>query len=138
MGSQHRDKVATGMPDIFFSTVSCCSFVFPPDAARLAWYHSLTSAESAKVEYATEWHSESPPHKSMPPSSKKWYRNEQEAMMDAMSSNSDSFNPEGKAVQDITDWCQESECAANKAFVDSRRSATGCNLITLLRHSSQS
>jgi hypothetical protein len=87
------------------------------ETAKLAGYHSPTSWESLEKNYAPpseDWYSESPPRKSLSPTTKKTYHEELEANinLDALSSqSSDSYvwGPIGKTPEEIAAWCAEYE-----------------------------
>ena len=83
--------------------MSCACF-HAQKAAKLAGYHSPTSGDSPEKNYAIpseeeylsgEWHSESPPRKSLSPATKKRHHDELEADIDALSTHSsDPEEPE--------------------------------------------
>ena len=85
-------------------------------------------ASPSDEEYLSgEWHSESPPRKSLSSASKKSDHDEFEAEIDALSShNSDPeepavFDPIGKTPQEIVAWCAEYEHDNKRIMAERRR-----------------
>jgi hypothetical protein len=72
-----------------------CACVHVQAAARRAGYHSPSSRDSPEKVYATDVYSESPPRKSLSPATKKRFKDDLEADIDALSSHSsDPSEPE--------------------------------------------
>ena len=93
-----------------------CACFHAQKAAKLAGYHFPTSGDSPAKIYATpseeeylsgEWHSESPPRKSLSPAANKRHHDELEADIDALSTHSSDpeepevFDPISKTPEEI-------------------------------------
>ena len=74
-----------------------------------------------------DWHSESPPRKSLSPASKQREHDEFEAEIDALGSHnsdpgaSEIFNPIGKTPEEIAVWCAEYERGNRRMMTECRR-----------------
>ena len=108
-------------------------------------FPSPTSGDSPEKIYATpdeddrDWHSESPPRKSLSPASKKREHSKFEAELDALSSHSSDpeapeiFDPIGKTPEEIAAWCAEYERKNRRIRVERQRAGiAGINHATLM------
>ncbi len=78
--------------------------------AQRTGYHSPLSRDSPEKMYATDVFSESPPRKSAPPATKKRFKDQLEADIDALSfhsSDPEVWDPTSKTPEEIAAWCAE-------------------------------
>ena len=115
-----------------------CVCVHVQAAARRAGYHSPSSRDSPEKVYATDVYSESPPRKSLSPATKKRFKDDLEAAIDALSSHSSDpsepevWDPNSKTPEEIAAWCEEYERGNRRQMAKRRRMGlAGIEQVTL-------